>query len=97
MKIKRKPKMDKQDIVTYRELIKEITALRAELTAGIKEIMDCVDTKVSYKTFSDVKTKTDKMWDERNRVIGYILGGGIVGGATSAAIVKTVTEVLAKL
>ena len=89
--------MNEKDIVTYRELIKEIRSLETNVVERLKRIEECVDGKVSYKTFIDVKTKTDKMWDDRNRVIGYILGGGIAGGTVSQILGGVVREVMAKL
>ena len=46
--------------------------------------------------FKDLKTKIKTLWDERNKVIGWLLACGIVGGTTGALIKNFVASIFAK-
>ena len=82
--------------VTYRELIKEIRTLNDDVTRKLEHLESCLNAKVSLLDFTDYKSKTDRLWDERNRMIGYVIGGGITGGVVAQGLTKLVTEVMAK-
>lgn len=81
--------------VTYRELIKEIRTLNDDLTKKLEHLENSLNAKVSIKDFAEYRTKTDKLWDDRNKVIGYVIGGGITGGVVAQGLVKLVSEITA--
>ena len=83
--------------VTYRELIKEIKELKTELSERMKSLENCIDERVTLVEFSEYKNKTNSLWDERNKIVGYVIGGGAVGGMISSGMGKIITEVMAKL
>jgi hypothetical protein len=57
----------------------------------IKSSLDCmVKNDSEYK---EVKTKVDQLWDDRNKLIGWLIGSGVIGGSVSVlaqSIVKTI-------
>ena len=57
----------------------------------IKSSLDCmVKNDSEYK---EVKTKVDQLWDDRNKLIGWLIGSGIIGGSVSVMaqnLVKTI-------
>jgi len=60
----------------------------------IKIGVDCmVKDDESYKS---LKIKVNTLWDERNKLIGWLFGAGVVGGTTGALIKQLVTGVFAK-
>jgi hypothetical protein len=62
--------------------------------ADIKKNLEC--TVRDDDEYKDLKKKIYTMWDERNRVIGWLLACGIVGGTTGALVKQLVSSVLAK-
>ena len=47
----------------------------------IKSSLDCmVKNDSEYK---EVKTKVDQLWDDRNKLIGWLIGSGVIGGSVS--------------
>jgi hypothetical protein len=82
--------------VTYRELIKEIRTLNDDVTRKLEHLENSLNAKVSVEDFAEYKAKTDKLWDEHNKMIGYVIGGGITGGVVAQGLTKLVTEVMAK-
>lgn len=57
----------------------------------IKSSLDCmVKDDSEYK---ELKTKVDNLWDDRNKLIGWLIGSGIIGGSVSVLaqnLVKTI-------
>ena len=57
----------------------------------IKSSLDCmVKNDSEYK---EVKTKVDQLWDDRNKLIGWLIGSGIIGGSVSVMaqnLIKTI-------
>jgi hypothetical protein len=63
--------------------------------ADIKTKLECtVPDNADYK---DMKEKVYKLWDERNKLIGWLLGAGIVGGTTGSIINNFIKTVLATI
>ena len=61
--------------------------------AEIKNTMNCyVKDDDEYKS---LKSTVKKLWDERNKVVGYIVGGGLIGGATSTVLANVVKTAMA--
>jgi len=57
----------------------------------IKQTIKCmVPNDSEYK---ELKSKVDSLWDDKNRLIGWLIGSGIIGGSVSVlaqSIVKTI-------
>jgi len=57
----------------------------------IKEKLNCmVPNDSEYK---ELKSKVDSLWDDKNRLIGWLIGSGVIGGSVSViaqSIVKTI-------
>jgi len=65
------------------------------MKSGIDDIKDSLECMVKDDDdFKLMKTQVKTLWDDRNKLIGWLLGAGIVGGTTGAIlqnIVKTIT------
>jgi len=59
--------------------------------AEIKQTIKCmVPNDSDYK---ELKMKVDSLWDDKNRLIGWLIGSGVIGGSVSViaqSIVKTI-------
>ncbi len=57
----------------------------------IKQKLNCmVPNDSDYK---ELKMKVDSLWDDKNRLIGWLIGSGVIGGSVSViaqSIVKTI-------
>jgi hypothetical protein len=43
--------------------------------------------------YKELKMKVDSLWDDKNRLIGWLIGSGVIGGSVSViaqSIVKTI-------
>lgn len=72
---------------------KDITYMKKGID-DIKGILNC--TVKEDDDFKILKSKVNTLWDERNKLIGWLLACGIVGGTTGALIKQLVTGVFAK-
>jgi len=45
--------------------------------------------------YKDMKNKVYKMWDDRNKALGWMVGAGLVGGTTGAVLKQLFTGVFA--
>ena len=81
------PKTNNDLLIRIDERVKKTS----EDIVEIKKKLDCkVDDNNEYKQMTD---KVDSLWDERNKMIGWLLGAGIVGGTTGnllSGLVKTI-------
>jgi hypothetical protein len=60
----------------------------------IKSSLDCmVKNDSEYK---EVKTKVDQLWDDRNKLIGWLIGSGVIGGSVSVLAQNLVKVIQAK-
>lgn len=64
------------------------------LKEGIDTIKSSLDCMVKNDSeYKEVKTKVDQLWDDRNKLIGWLIGSGVIGGSVSVlaqSIVKTI-------
>lgn len=66
------------------------------MSGDITEIKDNIKCFVKDDDeYKNLKSTVKKLWDERNKVVGYILGGGLVGGATSTVLANVVKTAMA--
>ena len=60
----------------------------------IKSSLDCmVKNDSEYK---EVKTKVDQLWDDRNKLIGWLIGSGVIGGSVSVLAQNLIKVIEAK-
>jgi len=63
---------------------------------GVEKISNSLDYMVKNDDeYKEMKNKVDDLWDSKNRMIGWLLGAGIVGGATSSVLQDIIKSVLA--
>ena len=62
--------------------------------SSIKKKLNCV--VVDDGEYRELKRKVNTIWDERNKLIGWMLGAGLVGGTTGALVKQLVSNVFAK-
>ena len=68
-----------------------------KMTSDISGIKDCLDRTVENNDeYREMKGKVDRLWDDRNKLIGWMLGAGMVGGATGSIFKGLVGAILAK-
>ena len=72
-------------------LLKKDIAYMKEGIDTIKDSLNCmVKDDSEYK---ELKTKVDNLWDDRNKLIGWLIGSGIIGGSVSVMaqnLIKTI-------
>ena len=61
---------------------------------GIDTIKDSLNCMVKDDSeYKELKTKVDNLWDDRNKLIGWLIGSGIIGGSVSVMaqnLIKTI-------
>jgi len=63
---------------------------------GIDDIKDSLDCMVKNDDdYKELKVKVESLWDDRNKMIGWLIGAGVTGGVTSAALQGIIKTVLA--
>jgi hypothetical protein len=67
------------------------------IKSEVGEMKSCMELNVKNDdTYKEIVSHTKTLWDERNRVIGWLLACGVVGGTTGALIKQFISGVLAK-
>ena len=65
---------------------------------GIDDVNNSLDCMVKNDDeYKELKTKVDSLWDDKNRMIGWMLGAGIAGGGISTVLdglIKTVSAMI---
>lgn len=79
-----------KDYVSYRELVKEIRTLQAQMEEGFKSLEACVKTKVSTENFNDTANEVKKN-------TSYRVKSSAVIGVLSAVIALVGKELWDKL
>lgn len=78
--------MAKKSDFTNKELLIRIDERQQAMYKRVATIEDCLTKKVETKDFSEYCEKVEKLWDERNRLVGLILGAGTAGGLASKGL-----------
>ena len=74
-------------------LKKDITYLKE----GIDDIKGSLKTMVPNDSeYKELKGKVDNLWDDRNKVIGWLIGSGVIGGSVSVLAQNLVKVIQAK-
>ena len=64
---------------------------------GIDTIKDSLNCMVKNDSeYKEVKTKVDQLWDDRNKLIGWLIGSGVIGGSVSVLAQNLVKTIQAK-
>jgi len=67
----------KTENFTQRELLIRIDERQKQMSEDIASLKACVEGKVSLDgDYEDIKDKVGKLWDWKNRTIGYAAGAG---------------------
>lgn len=87
--------MAKNNELTNKDLLIRIDERQKYILKVISAFQVALSLKVDKDDFDPYAKKIDKIWDERNRIIGYIVGGGLAGGAISQVLGSALKAVLA--
>jgi len=78
-----------------KEMARDIANINKKLEGLVTEDK-CKERQNNFnKEFLDIRSKTSILWDDRNKVIGYVVGGGMVGGGISALLTGAVKTIMA--
>ena len=68
----------------------------AYMKEGIDHIRGSVDCMVKNDgDYQDVVKKVNTLWDDRNKVVGWLMGAGIIGGAVPVVFQSLIKAVSA--
>ena len=59
----------------------------------IKKKLNC--TVIENDDYKDMKEKVYRLWDDRNKMLGYMIGAGVAGGGISTILSSAVKTILA--
>ena len=81
---------------TNNKLLIRIDERQQIVLKDIKDIKYKLDCKVEDNPdYHDMKDKVYRMWDDRNKMIGYMIGAGIVGSGITSLLSGAVKTILA--
>lgn len=81
---------------TNSDLLIRIDERQKEMSKDIADInkkLGCFVAKDDE--YKDMSQKVDTLWDDRNKIIGYVLGAGAVGGTLPLLIQSIIKSVWA--
>lgn len=81
--------------MTNKELLIRIDERQQWLTHKIKDICNKMEGKVDIEDFKPYKAKTEALWDNQNKAIGWVIAGATGGGLVQLAEIL-VTNVFAR-
>lgn len=80
---------------TTNKLLIRIDERQHIMSDDIKIIKTKLDFKVDdNKDYCDMKDKVYKLWDDRNKMLGYMIGAGVAGGGISTFLAGAVKTIL---
>ena len=82
--------------MTTRELLIRVDERQANISKKLNDLKILLDSKADTSDLDPYCKKVDTLWDERNRVLGWIVGAGLLGGGVSQVLSSLVKVVLAK-
>ena len=71
---------------TSRELLIRIDERQKSILLRLGLFEELLKLKVDIIDLKPYADKTDKMWDDRNKVIGWMIGAGISGGGAAILV-----------
>jgi len=82
---------------TDNKLLIRIDERQIKMSEDIDEIKKSLDCTVKNNDdFKAFKKKVDTLWDERNKLLGWMMGAGLVGGVTGSFLKNLVSGVFEK-
>ena len=86
----KKPTTNNQISIDIAVIANKVETIK-ETVVEIKQKLNCmVPNDSEYK---ELKFKVDNLWDSKNKLVGWLLGAGVIGGTASnllSSLVKTV-------
>ena len=74
-------------------ILNKVDFIRDELA----EIKECLEHSVKDDdSYREIKRKVNFLWDERNKMVGWMIGAGATGGAIASVFKGVVTDIFAK-
>lgn len=68
-----------------------------QMTDDVTGIKDCLARTVENdEVYKDMKHKVNTLWDDRNKLIGWMMGAGLIGGLTGSFFKGLVGAILAR-
>ena len=81
-----------------RELLIRIDERQSNMMDKMTTLNKKMDTMVpNDDEYKETKAKVDSLWDSKNKMIGWLLGSGVVGGSVSVALQNIVKIVFASM
>ena len=85
------PKTNNDLLIRIDERVKKTS----EDIVDIKSKLDCkVDNNKTYEEMTD---KVDDLWDNKNRLVGWMIGAGVAGGGISTVLSGLVKTIFASI
>jgi hypothetical protein len=79
------------------KLLVRIDERQKKMAIDMVEIKKCLkSTVMDDEEFKQMKSRLDTLWDDRNKLIGWMIGTGVIGGAVGSALKQLGTAILAK-
>jgi len=79
------------------DLLIRIDERQKEMSKDISSIKDGLDHKVDNDIAHEKRVKRiDTLWDDRNKLVGYMLGAGVAGGGTVSLLAGAIKFVWAR-
>lgn len=76
----KKPTTNNQISIDIAVIANKVDTIK-ENVVEIKNKLECmVPNDNEYK---ELKTKVDSLWDDKNKLIGWLIGSGVIGGSVS--------------
>ena len=69
-----------------KEVLHKVQNIETEMKTTVKE----------DENFKNLNNKVKTLWDDRNKIIGWVVGAGVVGGSTANLICNGVKSLFAK-
>lgn len=87
--------MAKSNGLSNKDLLVRIDERQQAVLKHLEDIDRALTFKVDVEDFKPYCEKTNRLWDDRNRIIGWIIGGGLAGGAISQVLGSAVKAIMA--
>jgi hypothetical protein len=79
------------------KLLVRIDERQKKMATDMGEIKKCLkSTVMDDEEFKQMKNRLNTLWDDRNKLIGWMIGTGVIGGAVGSALKQLGTAILAK-
>ncbi len=84
-------------MVKNNDLLIRIDERQKEMAKDVEDIKLSLNYVVQNDDeYKDIRKKVGIMWEDRMKMIGYMIGSGITGGAIGALLKQTITSAFTK-